>query len=97
MSEHRNDNLGVSFKLPEPITVRMHLRYVSATSQGQSVFESLWAGALELIQDWQCAALPDLKAFSLDQASAPDVVRIVAWTGAEVSRVVARLTDIPKA
>ena len=96
MSEHRNDNLGVSFRVSEPITVRAHLRYLSDTSGSNSFLERLWIGAVNLIQDWQCAQFPDLKKIDLDANSTAELMRVILWVGGEVWRVMQDVSIIPK-
>lgn len=98
MSKHENASLGVSFQLPDKITVRKQLAYMSGVGQGNKetvLFERMWQGALELIENWQCAALPDPKTLDLDSVTDTTVTQIIIWVSGEVSRAMQGL-EAPK-
>jgi hypothetical protein len=86
MAEYANADLGVSFSVPDALTVRDQLKFYSA-GQGSDApwMEQMWESARTVIKDWKCEVLPDLKA-DLDKVTDVRVTRIVAWVGATVAR-----------
>ena len=54
MIEKKNERLGVSFQLPDRVTVRQQLAYYSGAglAVGDELFERYWQGAKAIITDW---------------------------------------------
>lgn len=62
MAEYRNEALGARFTLPDRPSVRQQLAFYSeagAIVRGPDLYERIWRGALTLMSDWECSALPD--------------------------------------
>lgn len=96
MSIHENASLGVSFQLPDKITVSKRLAYLNKMV-GESMFEKLWNAGLTLITDWKCAAYPDPKAIDLDESEDMVLSDIVIWTSGRVAEKMSELVHVPKA
>lgn len=96
--EFKNEKLGASFSLPDKITVRMQLTYISraALAQGTQFFEKCWEAAAEIMNDWKCEALPDPRKLDLDEVADPKVTETVIWAGMAVKEVMDNLDRIPK-
>lgn len=96
--EKKNEALGVSFTLPDRVTVRMQLNYSSlaVTAYGQELFERFWNAARTVVQDWKCELVPDIDKLDLDAVDDPKIAEIVRWTGWEVKQYMDALENIPK-
>ena len=97
MAEYNDDELGVRLTIPDEIPVRQQLRYRSASAfyHRADAYERFWEGAKELIDEWECEALPD-KSVSLDEVTDPAVTDIIFWACNAVSGHLNRLGDVPK-
>ena len=95
--EYRNDDTGIRLTVIDRPTVRQQLAYFSevANAQGQKMFLRYWAGAVELIEEWECEEFPDHKV-SLDEVHNPAIVRIVMWAGMRVMEHMNALEEVPK-
>jgi hypothetical protein len=96
MSHHENSSLGVSFQLPDKITVSKRLAYLNKMV-GESMFEKLWNAGLTLITDWKCTAYPDPKAIDLAESEDMALSEIVIWTSGRVAEKMNDLVHVPKA
>lgn len=96
--EFINTDFGVSFSLPERVTVRQQLGYISEAglARGRDLFERYWYGARNLVQNWQCELIPDPMILDLDKATDPKIAMIVTWVGIEVKGYMDRLDTLPK-
>lgn len=76
MTKYENEALGVSFELPDAISVRQQLRYRSGISFAlhESEYERYWAGAILLMTAWECEYAPDPAAVDLDMVDDPEMV-----------------------
>jgi hypothetical protein len=94
--EYKNENLGVSFSLPETVTVRQQLAYYSeaALAFGDDLFPRLWAGAKTLIQNWQCEDVP--LDTDLDASSNPKAAPVMIWAGMRVRDFIDGLEKVEK-
>lgn len=101
--EFYNEALDCRFTLPEPFRLRHVEQYEigrdAARAAGAQFAPSInWAGALKLVEDWQCKALPDPQ--QLSPADLEDVhgaaLQIVMWVGSQVSVYVLSKLYIPK-
>lgn len=101
MAHYQNEVLGVSFDIPDKITVRQQLAYRSAAGypmNGQLArLESLWLGALEVLTGWQCAAIEKPNELNLDVETNPDVAAVITWAGVRALIHMNTLEEIPKA
>lgn len=94
---------GVSFKLPDVISVRDLLRFQAGyaqSSQGPDkdlVFVKRWelVNELGLLEDWKCEYWPDPKA-SLMDAENPKVAYMVISVVNEVFTQMMTLREVPK-
>lgn len=98
--EFKNDELGVSFTLPEPekITVRMQMAYLSDAgfAYGKEYFERLWLGARTILSNWKCELIPDLQKLNLDAETNPKITDVIFWSGWEVKKYMDNLDKVPK-
>lgn len=99
----KNEKLGCKFSLPEPLRMRHVEAYEEARDQArvngaQFSPSTNWIGAVALIRDWECEALPDPKKLTsedLDETHGK-VLRIVMWVGGQVATHVMGELFIPK-
>jgi hypothetical protein len=97
MADKVNEKLGVSFQLPDRVSVRQQLAYISSAglATGNELFEKLWYGARAVVTGWKCEALPDINT-DLDSITDPKATEIILWTGLEVKQYMDRLDTVPK-
>jgi len=84
MIEFREDSLGVSFKVPETMSVREQLRYIRAVTavnkDDNEDYIRFWEGMKPFIEDWECEVMPDYKK-SIDEMYSLDQVNVIIWSG----------------
>ncbi len=87
----------VRFTVPDRPTVKQQLQYFSeiAVAEGRVMLERYWAGAVPLIEEWECDALNDYK-ISLDDIDNPSETEVIIWAGMRVMEHMNGLKDIPK-
>ena len=79
--EVKNDDLGVSFTLPDKLSVFDQLQYKSLmipTKESKGMYNILWLAAKELVDNWKCKSLKigtDLK--TITDPAAADIVEFV--------------------
>lgn len=93
----KNEQLGVSFTIPTRPTVRQQLEYLSeaGNARGREMWLRYWAGAVMLITNWVCEALPDPNV-DLDSITDTKQTGIIMWAAIEVYRHMNSLDTIPK-
>jgi hypothetical protein len=77
--EYKDAALGVSFTIPDKLTVRQQMQYDGAIGEGYlnglSMYERFWQAARLIIQDWQCDYIAlDADLDKLDDRQAAQVV-----------------------
>jgi len=86
--EYEQKDLGVKFRMKNPITVDLHIKYVSLmlTAAGSLYVPHLWAGAGLMIDpaSWECKSLPDLYA-DLSEVTDPDATSVILWVANQVN------------
>ena len=101
--EFYNEALGCRFSLPEPFRLRHVERYDAGRDRARAAGAQFppsinWVGALEIIEDWECEALPDPHELSPDALA--DVhgvpLQVVMWIGSQVNVYVLAKLYIPK-
>ena len=94
--EYKNESLGVSFSVPDTVTVRQQLAYYSeaAMAFGEDLFPRLWAGARTLIRDWQCEAVP--LNVDIDADTNPKAGPVMIWASLRVKEHVDKLGNVEK-
>ena len=87
MTAFTNERIGVSFELPERLSVRaqLHFRIAVAAADDTNWLIRYWQAALPLLSNWQCEALPDPAALDIDTADDPALTNIVQWTANTVA------------
>ena len=95
---YENEALGVSFSLPETVTLRQQLMFRSRLLdvEDDSAHLRWWIAALPLIEDWQCEAIPDLSSIDLDEPGdwrTGDIIQYVANASAGHFM---EMADVPK-
>lgn len=94
--EYKNEQAGVSFSVPDKITVRQQMAYHSraALAADQELFIQLWLAARTVIQDWKCETVPlDI---DIDTATDPQATLVLMWAGSRVSEYINKLETIAK-
>lgn len=101
--EFYNEGLGCRFTVPEPLRLRDVERYEAArnearTAEAQSAFSINWVGAVALIEEWECEALPDLQGLSPEDVGDAfgAIMQVIVWAGGQVSAHVMTKLFIPK-
>lgn len=95
--EYKNEKLSARFVVPDKITVRDQLAYLSevtAYSKEQDRISKLWAGARLLITEWECPGF-DL-GMDLDKVDDPNISNVILWAALEVKKHITALESIPK-
>lgn len=91
MAEYKNAELGVSFSVPDALTVRDQLKFYSAGQETDaSWMEQMWRSALAVVTNWQCKTFPDPRV-DLGKVTDVRITRIISWVGATVSKHVTKL------
>ena len=94
---YESEALGVSFELPDTLTVREQLLFRSRIAERprEEHFTRYWYAAQSLIQEWQCDDIPDPAELDMD---APDgdgrLSNIVMWVANTAAGHLAGI-DIP--
>lgn len=96
MAEFVRDTPSARFSVPDAITVKQQLRYMSAAVTAKLDFERYWAGALVLMQDWSCDLIKDPHKLDLEKETDPRVTDVVIWAGWQVKQHVDQLGTLPK-
>ncbi len=95
--KYDNPELGVSFTIPDKITVGEQLEYFSARefTEPEERLIRLWDASKVLIADWQCKLIPDMDELKLESTD-PQITKIVLWVIARSSNHMAGILSIPK-
>lgn len=101
--EFCHEALGCSFSLPEPFRMRHVMQFEAGRDEaraagGQFAPAINWAGALRVIENWECETLPKPHSLSPDDlgdAHGP-VLQVIMWVGSQVSVYVMEKLFIPK-
>lgn len=94
-----NEALGCKFALPDPFTLRHYEQYVAGKEEARkagaiSLMAVNWLGAVAVIDEWDCDAIPDMEIDPYDLTD--EVFGIIGWVGAQVNAYVFQITAIPK-
>ena len=99
----QHDGLGVSFDLPETLSVRQLDAYQLALQNAVAklngnlsdarYFAILYGVAVEsgLVTNWQSETMPNVTPASVDDADA----RVIYWTGKTIREFIRAITEIP--
>ena len=98
MAEYKNEPLGVSFELPDRVTVRQQLAYRGAVALASqdNTFAIHWKAAQPLLEKWTCERVPDPAAVDLDEETDAVVADIVTWTANMAAGHMLALRATPK-
>ncbi len=92
-------DLGVSFELPDTLTVREQLMFRSRIAERarEPYFTRYWYAAQAIIQEWECEAIPDLMAFDLDTDDGDGALsNLIMWVANTVTGHMAGVDVPPK-
>ena len=102
MAEYENEELGVRFTLPDALNPFQQLAFRGKTAVGGGgVFVRFWDGAIELIQEWECEAIPEYKDLDLhadidDPVEAARIADIVQFVANSTAAHITALEAVPK-
>lgn len=102
MARFENEELGVSFTLPDEPTVRQQLRWRNArmrrgfSDPGATVYEVVWEDILPLVGEWACEIAPRPEEIDLDTATDPLIADLVTWVGLRVFTHFEKVEAVPK-
>lgn len=98
MATFTDDALGLSFELPDKLTVRQRLRFKSAVlmSGAGDVYTRAWEGALTILGKWECETVPDPHALDVDADTRPEAAAVVEFVANAVTQHLNELSDVPK-
>ena len=98
MAEYKNDDLGVSFEIPDKITVRKQLAFYSAASafSGEMQYGRYWAAAMAVIENWKSELIPDPAKLDMDDESNPSIATAIIWVSNTAIAHLNRLEAVPK-
>lgn len=95
---YSSDDLGVSFSLPERLTVRagLDLRARLADSANDNAYIRWWLAAVPLLEDWDCPDLPDPAALDVDTDATWHLLDIVQYVANQTASHMLELESVPK-
>jgi hypothetical protein len=95
MAEFKNDELKSSFTLPDKITVRKNLEYLSAQGSADGPYlVRLWISARVLVENWQSEHLQLTD--DIDTVDTQQAADVAVWAGLKVARHVGELKSLSK-
>lgn len=95
--EFKHETLNLRFTIPDKITVRQQLAFLSEASsvRNADLMDNLWKASKPLIQEWECEHLPD-KDVNLDDIYSPRAADVITWASLQVRNYMQRMDEIPK-
>lgn len=82
MPKFDDQELGVSFSVPDAPTVRQVLRYdslVELASNDLTTYERIWLGVKVFAEEWECDHVqPDS---GLDEIATPEAIEVMKYAG----------------
>jgi len=96
--QYKNDALGVSFEIPDSLTVGKQLEYKSGLVsfgdvQGQ-FYTRFWCAVKAVIEKWEC----DYMALDVDLGTATDprIAKVIEWAAMKGNAHMNDLVTLPK-
>lgn len=97
MAEFKKKKPSARFVIPDKLTVRQQLDYLSAVSLKPGIdWLGLWQGAVLLIQEFECELIPSVEKLDLDKVTDPQITNVLVWVGWEVKRHMDKLEEVEK-
>lgn len=97
MAKYENAELGVSFTLPDELTIRQQLEWRGRLIEEEGTsFIRHWEAIRPMIQDWECEEIPDLEKLDIDKATGKKAADIVFWASNEAAGHMLELDEVPK-
>lgn len=95
---YESEELGIKFSLPDELTVREQLKYNERVllAEDKDLYSRFWWGILPLLQEWECALIPEPGEIDLDTETDPRIARIVTFVGNAAAGHMTNLEDVPK-
>lgn len=85
----------VRFTIPDKVTVRQQMAYLSeASASSRPHIERLWIGAVAMIEEWECSLFQ--KGVNLDEVTDPRVTDVMVWVAIQVRNHMNGLDEVPK-
>lgn len=85
---YENDDLGVSFRLPEKMTVRQQLTVrerVWGTLDDAPAAVRFWESMLPMVMDWESEDYPDPASIDIDTEDDLKATNIILWASARMA------------
>lgn len=92
--KYTNDDLGVSFSLPDKLTVRQQLAFAMSWNTDDYV-SALDAGKSH-ITEWECDSIPDIQTADIDALYEMGQTKIIMWVITSILRHMQGLGNVPK-
>lgn len=97
--DFENKDLGVSFTIPEPVTVRAQLAYDEhknglGYSKDAMMFDRLWNAARAIVKDWKCEAVK--LDTDIDKVTDPKVTAVIEWVSLAVFTFMLGVSSVSK-
>ena len=97
MATYENEKLGVSFTLPDKLTVRQQLDWRGRVFETEgTTFLRHWQAVKPLIEDWAYEPDPVLEDIDIDTATDKALADVIFWASNEAAGHMAGLDAIPK-
>jgi len=95
--KYEEPELGVSFTIPDKLTVGVQLEYHSIRDfyEPEEKWLKTWEASKVIVEDWKCGLLPDMEKLNINQTD-PRITKIVRWTAGEAAAHMAGLESVPK-
>jgi len=97
MATYTNEKFGVSFTLPDKMTVRKQLDWRGRVIESDgTTFIRHWQAIRPLIEDWDYEPFPKLADIDLDELTDKKLADVIFWASNEGAGHMSGLDDIPK-
>lgn len=97
MATFENEALGVTFELPDTMTVFQQLAFRGEIAKQEGgPFIRFWEGAKAIMVKWECDDYPELKKIDLNATDDRKLAEIVTWVSNQTAGHIEKLGEIPK-
>lgn len=98
MTKYESEAVGVSFELPDVLTVRQQLRFRSTVimTPNAELNERYWAFAQTILTGWECEYAPDPAAIDLDTETDNRIADLIQYVANQTAIHMMELRGVPK-